>query len=82
MPARVFGDGDVTIAVNAGEASLWVGQRRIGMFSELSVRASVDGPPGVQIEIRFQRSHDPAVDKELEENARAAAAFPWIRVVR
>jgi len=80
--AKVFGDGDVTIAINqvSGSAKIYIGAQQIQYISEIKLVVDFKNP--TQLELRFPTSNEPNVQLAIEENIRAAKALPWVRVVR
>lgn len=78
---KVFGNGDVTVALGQnGAFRLYVGQKPVECAQRVRLDASADNSRPV-VEVHFPAAGG-GLDVEIEENARALAAYSWIRVVR
>ena len=78
---KVFGDGDLTVALaQNGQVRVYAGQRQIGLVQRLKLEASADSAVPT-VEFTFPKTGDAELDTKVEEYARVLKAFPWIRVV-
>ncbi len=76
---EVFGDGDMTVAVNKASVRLYVGTVQVEYVERLSLGQSESG---AELSVQFFRSHDPEVSRKIEEHVRLARTVPWIRVTQ
>jgi hypothetical protein len=74
--AKVFGNGDVTVACNeSGACILYVGQKQIECIQKIRLECDIEG--NIILEVSFPRQSSAAI----EANKRAVAQFPWVRVI-
>lgn len=78
MIPKVFGNGDVTVAMNLDGISIWASQTRIDHVMSFEAKYGPGQP--VLLEISFYESHDPETALRIEESMRAARSIPWIRI--
>jgi hypothetical protein len=76
---RVWGAGDITIAVGMHGYRIWVGVLLIDYVEEIKIIANSQGNP--QVQIRFPQSHERETQLRIEENVRVAKTMSWIQVV-
>lgn len=74
----MFGEGDVTIVMNAAEAVMYVGSTRVESFTGILVGVGDDGPrPSVTV--RFPHGEGDG-SMGVEANARLLRALRWVNV--
>ncbi len=76
--ARVFGDSDVTIALNENKRPcLFIGQNIINHVS----RISLDTGEPFKLNVHFLRSVDMNTQLEVESSIRAISNKSWINII-
>lgn len=80
--ARVFGDGDITVVLNAksSDTRVYIGAKEVSFLS--GVKLSTDGSQATSIELVFKLPSSPLEVLKIEEQTRAVKQFPWVKVAR
>ena len=82
--AKVYGEGDVTIVLNATTSSvrIFVGTQQVGFITKLSMNLDVKDPQ-THLEFGFPQSHDQTTAMKIEEQVRfVKQQVPWVKITR
>ncbi len=85
MPAKVFADSALTIAVDSnglGGVVLYAGQTMISHVKSIKIvlDAGDGGLDSTNVEIELARSESPDTSEMIERSRMSLASLPWIRV--
>lgn len=75
---KVFGNSDLTIAVNQHGINLFIGQNKINFVKCVKIISSEKESPVVEVHFPNANDRYPAI----EDYVRALAPFSWITIVR
>jgi hypothetical protein len=78
---KVYGNEDLTIAVNESGLSLHIGQTRLENIRSISI--SEEPKKKVQVIVTMRTCRDPEDSLRIEENARVLEAkAKWVKILR
>lgn len=76
---KVWGDGNITLALGLDSFCLWIGTKRVKYIKKLEV-LSISGKLIVKVE--FETSQDLQTSRKIEESIRLLSNTSWVQISR